>query len=235
MKLKKFLIERAKNITTNITISEQAINKEYRKNYIYWLRIAAEFVLLIYLLSILYFILKNTFNSDIFLSLTQSLILFETAIAIFWYTRETFDLKAIQQKQLKLERKLGNISVMPYLQLHAKLTQENVLEISNSGQGLAKNIRLTFYYNDTENEVKTVPVIAPGDTFQFESIYFGDLFDDLGSIIIDEGSSIIAVKGSYEDYLDRKYLLELESSVNNADVFKVLKQEPENWSINKEI
>ena len=42
-------------------------------------------------------------------------LLFITAVIVFWYTRETFDLKQISNKQLKETRKQADMLVRPYL------------------------------------------------------------------------------------------------------------------------
>lgn len=42
------------------------------------------------------------------------LIYYSTAVVIFWYTRETYDLKVIQQKELKEVRKQTDFQKRPF-------------------------------------------------------------------------------------------------------------------------
>lgn len=93
----------------------------------------------------------------------NDLLLFNTLIAILWYSRETMDLKRIANKQtyhLRIEHKTN---LRPYLRLQKK-TGENKLQLVNEGKGVAVNLR--SIYRKGEHEVQlpgiTAMAAAPG-------------------------------------------------------------------------
>lgn len=65
----------------------------------------------------------------------NSAVLLITAAAIFYYTKETFDLKKIQQTQYEYEN-------MPYFKIQWSNNNDEILKIVNAGKGIA--IEVTF-------------------------------------------------------------------------------------------
>lgn len=69
-----------------------------------------------------------------------ALVLLATAAVVFWYTRETFDLKNITQKQKDIQQKEFDFENKPYLRLQWSRSGDEVLQIVNVGKGLAVDV-----------------------------------------------------------------------------------------------
>ncbi|OGI26217.1 MAG: hypothetical protein A3J76_01350 [Candidatus Moranbacteria bacterium RBG_13_45_13] len=79
-----------------------------------------------------------TFSTKLSLSLY-----FVTFLVIFWYMRETYDLKIISNKILRETRKQTNLETRPYLKIRWDKKNRTVI-VSNIGRGLARQIEFTF-------------------------------------------------------------------------------------------
>lgn len=73
----------------------------------------------------------------------NDLLLFNTLIVIFWYSRETMDLKQISNKQVDRLRVEHKTNLRPYLRLQKKIG-ENKLQLINEGKGVAVNLRSVY-------------------------------------------------------------------------------------------
>lgn len=100
------------------------------------------------------------------LSSFSNALLFATAVIVFWYTRETFDLKQIGNKQLKDTRKQTDMQLTPYLRLQWNDgDNKNVYDIVNEGEGIALDVifnPMKFQDQDIKSEykIKSRPLIA---------------------------------------------------------------------------
>jgi hypothetical protein len=88
-----------------------------------------------------------------------ALLLFITALTIFWSTRETYDLKNIAQKDVREARTSQMNEFLPVLVPHPRGTireGEIMLNISNVGKGIAKDINI-WIEGITVKENFTIP------------------------------------------------------------------------------
>jgi len=157
IKLKKDYQENKKNdLYLTVRLLEFAWNKRYKGLlFVLWLIGLLLIVILEYIIK--YFVnIENIVASDKMLSI----IYFSTGIIIFWYTRETFDLKKIQNKELKEVRKQTAFEMKPFIRMQWKKRTEVVvalggdkfdentvnkftdIEIINDGRGIAHDIEI---------------------------------------------------------------------------------------------
>jgi hypothetical protein len=73
-------------------------------------------------------------------------LLFITALIVFWYTRETYDLKRIAEKEVRVARQTQMNEFMPIIYPLSGILQGDQLnlELGNDGKGLAKRIRVNL-------------------------------------------------------------------------------------------
>jgi hypothetical protein len=70
----------------------------------------------------------------------SSLLLLATAAVVFWYTRETYDLKVITQNAKSIQQSQFDFENRPYLRLQWSTNGDEVLQIVNDGKGLARDV-----------------------------------------------------------------------------------------------
>ncbi|MFH1534690.1 MAG: hypothetical protein ABIF80_01765 [Patescibacteria group bacterium] len=70
-----------------------------------------------------------------------------TALVVFWYSRETFDLKNVANKQLVETRKQTFLNIRPFIRL--QWINNDGIRIINEGYGIALNVRLSFNIGGT--------------------------------------------------------------------------------------
>ena len=98
----------------------------------------------------------------------SDVIYFVTAVILFWYTYETYNLKKIQSKQLREIRKQTDFDMKPYLRLRYEqdTSSQEVFEIINEGKGLAKDVRferfnLTLGDDEISFSINSRALISP--------------------------------------------------------------------------
>ncbi|MFI5270987.1 MAG: hypothetical protein ACHQT9_03005 [Candidatus Saccharimonadales bacterium] len=89
----------------------------------------------------------------------SSLLLLATAAVVFWYTRETFDLKVITQNAKSIQQSQFDFENRPYLRLQWSRNGDEVLQIVNDGKGLARDV--CFEPIDIEQGVPFAPFRRP--------------------------------------------------------------------------
>lgn len=165
-------------------------------------------------------------------------VYFSTAVIIFWYTRETYDLKIIQQKDLKESRRKSDFDIMPYfrLQLSSEFRTNSFISLINDGRGLAKEIKLRVYYKGNEFNVKTIPVVAagPNNPSGIDLHHIINATEALFEEWKNErtgGKWDFRVEGEYLDLIDRPYLVKFKFNKNVKDFFEIVEQHPDSWNI----
>ncbi len=88
-----------------------------------------------------------------------SLLLLVTGAIVFWYTRETFDLKVITQNAKTIQQQQFDFENRPYLRLQWHNGGKSVLQIVNDGKGLARDV--CFEPMTLEGKVLFAPLRRP--------------------------------------------------------------------------
>ena len=101
------------------------------------------FIFGIVFLFFLFYYYKN-FKLDSFIN---TIILWITAIVILKYTKETYDLKKLSNKQLTESRKQTFLSLRPFIRLQWR-EKESQIRIINEGYGIAIDIELKFNHDN---------------------------------------------------------------------------------------
>jgi hypothetical protein len=166
-----------------------------------------------------------------------ALVLLATAAVVFWYTRETNDLKEISTRQLKETRKQIDMQLKPYLRLQWNNEDNNkVYDIVNEGEGLALDVEfapIPFQDQDLLSvfQIKSRPLIAKSkatsvttselvnpDNFVRETVnikgYLEQKFD-----------LNYKIKATYLDVEKRKYKVIFKSDETYNDKFKIVEQD----------
>jgi hypothetical protein len=89
----------------------------------------------------------------------SSLLLLATAAVVFWYTRETYDLKVITQNSKSIQQSQFDFENRPYLRLQWSMNGGEVLQIVNDGKGLARDV--CFEPIDLERGIPFAPLRRP--------------------------------------------------------------------------
>lgn len=209
--------------------------KGYRK-ILLWIGIAG-----VALILFMDFLLLKVFNYDagvfFFSDKLQTAILFATGAVIYWYTKETFDLKQVQQKQLKEIRKQTDYEIRPFLRLQYNKDSNSIFTIANDGRGLAKDV--VFEENSMgpvghvlKFTIASRPVISAGG---HTNVSVGELKERCSGVICiggDIGRHIgryigngFLVKAVYADVVGRRYEVIFQSDLSYNDGFKVIRQD----------
>lgn len=147
----------------------------------------------------------------------NDLLLFNTLIAILWYSRETMDLKRIANKQtdhLRIEHKTN---LRPYLRLQKK-TGENKLQLVNEGEGVAVNLR--SIYKKSGQEVRLPGITAM--TAAPNSVTEGLTPARLGINFDSDENCLIEIK--YNDIEGRNYHAIFKRNSDYNDKFEIIEQ-----------
>jgi len=116
-------------MTNRLDYKKLIFDKGYRK-----------LVLVLFLVFIFTLLILQVFF-NIYIHLNNYLVGI-TAIIIFWYTKETFDLKVISQKELKEQRIQTYLALRPFIRL--QWTDGDCIRIINEGHGIAIQLKLSF-------------------------------------------------------------------------------------------
>ncbi len=162
-------------------------------------------------------------------------LLFITAVIVFWYTRETFDLKQISNKQLKESRKQADMQLRPYLRLQWNDGDaKNVYDIVNEGEGLALNVvfkSMRFQDQDIPSvyQIKSRPLIAKSKPTTVTVDELNNTDNIVQGIGIKGYLESWIPKGhfiqvTYDDVESRKYKAVFQSDPSYNDKFKIVEQ-----------
>lgn len=169
--------------------------------------------------------------------ITQIVVLWLTFLAILWYSKETYWLKDVTQKQLKHERALGDFEVMPFLRLQfVSWEQDRFMQLVNDGRGLAKNIKLRANHADKYYTLKVLPVIANGPSTPsgIDLCHIIGANSQLFERWKKEGSLStldLEFTGEYEDFCSRIYSVKFKyNNEHIKDRFEIIEQKPKDWN-----
>ena len=147
----------------------------------------------------------------------NDLLIFNTLMAILWYSRETMDLKRIANKQMGQLRIEYKTNLRPYLRLQKK-TGENKLQLVNEGKGVAVNLRSV--YKKGEQKIKlpgiTAMAAAPG------SVTEGLTPTRLGIDFDSDEECLIEI--NYNDIEGRNYYAAFQRNPDYNDKFEIVEQ-----------
>lgn len=152
--------------------------------------------------------ISNIFNYNINLDANEKLgaiVLWTTAMMIMQYTKETYWLKKIEQKNLKFQQ-------APFIVI--RYQGPNCFIFQNVGRGVARNIEWEIVDKKFTYPKKTV--VAPGEYEKIYDFYYKDL-DPADHIM-----NPYRIKIIYENLGGTKYTTELKSH-KKGDEFEVLK------------
>ena len=145
-------------------------------------------------------------------------ILTYTGIVIFWYTRETMDLKRNSNKEIEHLRKQFTTSIRPYLRLQKK-AGEDKLQLVNEGKGVAVNLRPVYRRDSTEQEMLKIPAMAAAPNSVTESFAPRSL-----GLELDPSAANFTIDIVYEDIEGRRYIAAFKSNTAFNDGFEIIKQ-----------
>jgi len=168
----------------------------------------------------------------------SGVILYGTALIIFWYTRETYDLKQGQRKEFHEVKKQTDYEMRPYLRLQWSTNNDNLFQIVNDGRGIAIDVRfkkLKLYDQNLENifKFKSRPSIRPNG---FSDITLIELWSGAYEGILEQGHANIKsyfetwinhgfdITVTYKDIEDRNYTVIFAADKTYNDWFKIKEQ-----------
>lgn len=145
----------------------------------------------------------------------SEILLFVTLVVIFWYSRETMDLKQISNKQINHLRIEHKTNLRPYLRLQKGGI--NGLILINEGKGIAVNLR-PIYKGVVNREFLKIPAMSvSGMTQSFVSKKLG--------LELDPIKVNFNIEISYKDIEGRNYIAIFKSNPLFNDGFEIIKQE----------
>lgn len=147
----------------------------------------------------------------------NDLLIFNTLIAILWYSRETMDLKQISNKQVDRLRVEHKTNLRPYLRIQKK-EGENKLQLVNEGKGVAVNLRSVYKKNGHEVQLPgiTAMAAAPGSVTEgLTPARVGINFDS-------DEDCLIEIK--YNDIEGRNYYAVFKRNSDYNDKFEIVEQ-----------
>lgn len=149
-----------------------------------------------------------------FCSSFDNVLLFVTLVVVFWYSRETMDLKQISNKQVDHLRKEHKTNLRPYLRLQS---EDNSLVLINDGKGVAVNLEPTYKGSTDKNFLRIPAMSIGGVTRSFVPMHFGM---ELNPKIND-----YTVEIKYKDVENRNYIAVFKSNSLFNDGFEIIRQE----------
>jgi len=160
--------------------------------------------------------------------------LFATAVIVFWYARETLDLKQITNKQLFETRRQLFFQARPYLHLQwHEGKNKGVYNIINEGEGMALDVvfePITFE-DDTRiaYQIKSRPLIARSKS----TLITTDELATPGAAVKDAGIKDYLrdriprgyyITAAYRDADGRRYRVVFRSDPTYHDQFRIVEQ-----------
>lgn len=181
----------------------EKINFIWRKKYLWLFTVIA--------------LLGSCLLGQFFKANLNDLLLFNTLIAILWYSRETMDLKQISNKQVYHLRKEHKTNLRPYLRLQKK-TGENVLQLVNEGKGVAVNLRSVYKKDGHEVQLPGITAMASAPNSFTEGLTPARLGINFDS---DENCQI---EINYNDVESRNYHAVFKRNADYNDRFEIVEQ-----------
>lgn len=156
---------------------------------------------------LLYLLIDDFIKLDTFL---QGWILWFTSFVLVRYTKETYWLKNLAQKQ--------NItSIRPYLRLQKK-TGENKLQLVNEGKGVAVNLQSVYKNNNQDEQLPYITAMAAAPN----SVTEGLTPARLGINFDSDEDCLIEIK--YKDIEARNYHAIFKRNSDYNDKFEIMEQ-----------
>src|SRR6266404_4823371 len=125
-------------------------------------------------------------------------LLFYTLVVIFWYSRETMDLKQIANKQTQHLRIEHKTNLRPYLRLQKGGMRGLILV--NEGKGVAVNLKSEYKGYGVTREFLKIPAMAAAPQSKTES--FVPQNSDLD---LDPSVTEFTIEITYNDIENRNY------------------------------
>lgn len=147
----------------------------------------------------------------------NELLIFNTLIAILWYSRETMDLKKIASRQVDRLRVEHKTNMRPYLRLQKK-EGENKLQLVNEGKGVAVNLRSLYKKGDQEIKLPGITAMAATPNSITEGLTPARLGIDFDS----DQDCIVEIK--YNDIERRNYHAIFKRNSDYNDKFEIVEQ-----------
>lgn len=147
----------------------------------------------------------------------SDLMLFNTLVAILWYSRETMDLKQISNKQIYQLRQDYKTNLRPYLRLQKK-EGENKLQLVNEGTGVAVNLRSFYKANGSQFKLPGITAMAAKPSSVTEGLTPARLGIDFDS----DKDCLIEI--NYNDIEGRNYHAIFKRNPDYNDKFEILEQ-----------
>ena len=128
-------------------------------------------------------------------AILQNLILYLTALTIFWYTYETYLLR-----RLTVDSNFVENQPFIYILGDSVSTTKDQLNVSNKGKGLALNIKIDVDYITGTNESLQLGVLAAGESF------------DISDMLAVKSNIIDTIKFYCTDIANKSYEFEYSQS-----------------------
>ena len=145
-------------------------------------------------------------------------LLFYTLVVVFWYSRETMDLKQISNKQVERSRTEHKTNLRPYLRLQKG--GERGLILVNEGKGIAVNLRPVYKSKEVIREFLKIPAMAAAPNSITQSFVPRGFGSEL-----DPGIASFEVEVKFNDIEKRNYIAVFKSNNLFNDGFEIHKQE----------
>ena len=170
------------------------------------------FMFIAFLGSGLIIIIKSSLTSSL-----NDILLFNTLVVIFWYSRETMELKHIANKQVSHLRTEHKTNMRPYLRLQKK-EGENKLQLVNEGKGVAVNLRSVYEKDRVKTQMPGITAMAAAPNSMTEGLSPARLGIDFES----EDECLIEIK--YRDIEGRNYRGVFKRNSEYNDKFEIIEQ-----------
>lgn len=191
-----------KHKNKNLNIFLGILDFIWRKKYL-WLIFGAG------LIGALYLIVTNSSKNDH--------LIFYTLLVIFWYSRETMDLKQISNKHIDRLRVEHKTNLRPYLRLQKK-TGENKLQLVNEGKGIAVNLRSIYKRGKQKVHLPGITAMAAAPGSVTEGLTPARLGIDFDS----NEDCLVEIK--YNDIEGRNYHAIFKRNSDYNDKFEIVEQ-----------
>ena len=158
------------------------------------------------------FLIFITFYSAIGPStLLSGFILWFTAFVIIRYTKETYWLKQLAQKQ-------SITSIRPYLRLQKEEGNDDTLLLANEGKGVAVNLEPVYRKKGKETKLLAITAMAAAPNSYTRSF----IKKSMGLNLDPENDYTVEIK--YEDIEGRRYKVVFRTNMQFNDKFEIVKQ-----------
>ena len=204
-----------------------------------WRKRYKEILFLLFIIGF-YFIYNYSNNNDAI----SNTILFFTAIIVFWYTRETFDLKVLTRKELEETRKQTDFEMKPYLRMQISNNEHDIFKIVNCGRGLAIDIRFEKFIIENQKQeigllIKSRPLISPSNK-GVTVVEYSELLDNIEGtlcakagiapgnikrVIMQNLNKNFLIKATYKDIEHNIYEVIFQADLSYNDRFRIIKQD----------